>query len=92
MVSIPAQHHQPKRDALLQVNVQKVHVQPPLHGACLQHTAITAWVVRVWEAQPPEGQESLEWILLTTLPITGESVAWEVVQWYGWRWRARGFP
>jgi len=57
VVSIPAQHHQPKREAILQRNFQKVCVQPPLHGACLRKTEITAWVVRVWETHPPEGQE-----------------------------------
>jgi Transposase DDE domain len=91
VVSIPAQRHLPKRDALLQMSFQNVQVQPPLHGACLHKTAITAWVVRVWEAQPPEGQEPLEWILLTTLPMTCVGDAWEVVQWYGWRWLLEDF-
>jgi hypothetical protein len=91
VVSIPAQHAQPKRDALLQINFQQVRVQPPLNGACLRKTEVCAWVVRVWESQPPEGQEPLEWILLTTLPITCVSQAWEVVQWYGWRWLLEDF-
>src|SRR5258708_31792067 len=73
------------------MSFQNVQVQPPLHGACLHKTAITAWVVRVWESQPPEGQEPLEWVLLTTLPMTCESSAWEVVQWYGWRWLLEDF-
>jgi hypothetical protein len=91
VLSIASQHHQPKREAQLQMNFQQVRVQPPLHGACLWKTEITAWVVRVWETHPPEGQEPLEWILLTTLPITCASDAWEVVQWYGWRWLLEDF-
>lgn len=91
VVSIPAQHHQPKREALLHMSFQEVRVQPPLHGACLRQTEITAWVVRVWETKPPEGQEPLEWILLTTLPLTCASDAWEGVQWYGWRWLLEDF-
>jgi hypothetical protein len=91
IVSIPAQYSQPKREAMLQMNFQKVRVQPPLHGACLCKTEIVAWVVRVWEPHPPQGQEPLEWILLTTLPITCPSEAWEVVQWYGWRWLLEDF-
>ena len=47
VMSIPAQHHQPKREAILHMNFQQVCVQPPLHGACLRKTEITAWVVRV---------------------------------------------
>jgi hypothetical protein len=91
VVSIPAQHHQPRREALLQMSFQQVQIQPPLHGAYLRKTALTAWVVRVWEPSPPEGQEPLEWILLSTLPIRDESFAWEVVQWYAWRWLLEDF-
>lgn len=58
VVSIPAQQHQPKREALMQMSFQAVRVQPPLHGACLRQAEITAWVVRVWETHPPEEQES----------------------------------
>jgi hypothetical protein len=81
VVSIPAQRQQPKREALLQMTFQQVQIQPPVNGAFLSKTEITAWVVRVWEANPPNGQEPLEWILLTTMPITSTSQAWEVVQW-----------
>ena len=91
VVTIPAQRAQPKREALLQMSFREVHVQPPRNGACLRQTEICAWIVRVWEPQPPEGQEPLEWILLTTLPITCINEAWEVVQWYGWRWLLEDF-
>ncbi|MFL5662851.1 MAG: IS4 family transposase [Ktedonobacteraceae bacterium] len=90
-ISIPAHHHQPKRDVFLQMSFQQVRVQPPVHGACLRQREITAWAVRVWETHPPEGQEPLEWILLTTLPILLPTDAWEVVQWYGWRWLLEDF-
>ncbi len=47
ILSIPAQHHQPKREAMLQMTFQQVQIQPPVHGAFLHKTEITAWVVRV---------------------------------------------
>lgn len=90
-LSIPAHHHHPKREVFLQMSFQKVQVQPPTNGSCLQETALTAWVVRVWETHPPQGQDPLEWILLTTLPITFPCDGWEVVQWYGWRWLLEDF-
>jgi hypothetical protein len=90
-ITIPAHHHQPKREVFLQMAFQPVRVQPPVHGACLRQTEITAWAVRVWETHPPNGQEPLEWILLTTLPILLPTDAWEVVQWYGWRWLLEDF-
>lgn len=91
VVTIPAQHQQPKRNTLLQISFQQVLIQPPLHGACLHKTAMTAWVVRVWEPQPPDGQEPLEWVVVTALPMRSASDAWEVVQWYGWRWLLEDF-
>jgi hypothetical protein len=90
-LSIPAHEHQPKREVFLQMSFQKVRVQPPLHGDYLRKTELTAWVVRVWETHPPEGQEPLEWIRLPTIPLIGPADAWEVVQWYRWRWLLEDF-
>jgi len=90
-LSIPAHEHQPKRDVFLQMSFQKVRVQPPLHGDYLRKTELTAWVVRVWETHPPEGQEPLEWIRLPTIPVICPADAWEVVQWYRWRWLLEDF-
>lgn len=91
VLSLPAHDHHPKRDALLQISFQKVEVQAPTDGVYLRKTPLTAWVVRVWEEQPPQGQEPMEWILLTTLPITCPQEAWEVAKWYGWRWILEDF-
>jgi len=46
------------------------------------------WVVRVWEedALRPEGEEPIEWILLTSVPTFTLEQAWERASWYGHRW------
>ena len=44
------------------------------------------WVIRVWEEQAPEGEEPLEWVLLTSVPTTTLEHAWERVDWYKHRW------
>jgi hypothetical protein len=44
------------------------------------------WVVRVWEIDPPEGEERLEWFLLTNEPIETFEDAYRVVGWYECRW------
>ena len=49
-------------------------------------TPLPVWAVRVWEVDPPAGQQALEWILLTNVPVVTESDAWERVDWYGVRW------
>jgi hypothetical protein len=44
------------------------------------------WIVRVWEIDPPEGQERLEWILITNEPVACFEAAYRVVGWYECRW------
>jgi hypothetical protein len=48
--------------------------------------SMVVWVVRVWELNPPEGVEPLEWVLLTSLPVENAEQAWERVGWYRRRW------
>lgn len=43
-------------------------------------------VVIVREPAPPEGCEALEWVLLTTWPVTDAAEVRRVVQWYARRW------
>ena len=44
---------------------------------------LPVWVVRVWEPPaPPEGEEPLEWILATTIPMASLAEAQERVAWY----------
>jgi hypothetical protein len=40
------------------------------------------WAVRVWEPQPPKGEELLEWILLTNVSVGRDADAQERVGWY----------
>jgi hypothetical protein len=40
------------------------------------------WVIRVWEVQTPAGEEPLEWILLTNVPVTNYADAEVRVEWY----------
>jgi hypothetical protein len=81
VLPVPAQRHRPARDALGQIRWQAVRIHPPIHGAVLSHTEVTAGIVQVWEPEPPHCVDALEWIVLTTGPI-----AWERVTCYTWRW------
>lgn len=48
--------------------------------------AMKVWVVRVWELNPPPGQERLEWTLITNEPVHTFEDAYRVVGWYECRW------
>jgi len=45
-----------------------------------------AWCVRVWEENPPVGQEGIEWLLLTSVAVTSVTEAQERADWYECRW------
>ena len=47
---------------------------------------LLVWALRVWEEHPPEGQERLEWRLLTPLEVASVEQAWQKVDWYKLRW------
>jgi len=43
---------------------------------------VRLWVVRLWERHTPQGEEPLEWMLLTNVPVTDVKTAEERVDWY----------
>lgn len=47
---------------------------------------VTTNAILLVEPHPPAGEEPLEWILLTSLPVTSGAEAAEKVQWYLCRW------
>jgi hypothetical protein len=75
------------RDAELAGAFAPVEIKPPGkkngdHG----NEPLTVWVIRVWEVDPPEGQERLEWFLITNEPVETFEDAYRVVGWYECRW------
>lgn len=55
---------------------------PVVHYGEHGDEAVAAWAIRVWEPSPPEGQEALEWLLLTDQEITDAQRLREVVGYY----------
>lgn len=48
--------------------------------------ALRCWAVRVWEQNPPEGVEAIEWMLLSSEPVGGAEAALRILDYYGCRW------
>jgi hypothetical protein len=86
-IEVQAKEGQPARMAQVSVSWQKVTILPPRQRRGEERgVPLTSWVVRVWEADPPQGVEALEWILLTNVAIQTLAEAFERVDWYGLRW------
>lgn len=54
----------------------------------LQRTgrAFGCWVVRVWEPDPPAGVEPVEWMLLSSEPVSTLAQALRIAEYYSLRW------
>src|SRR5438034_7836086 len=86
VLELPARHGHQKRDAQLQLAFGQMTLLPPRHQPRAGKEPLTVWVIRVGEEQAPEGEEPLEWVLLTSVPTTTLEQAWERVDWYRHRW------
>ena len=83
---VPARHGHPGRSTHLQLACGPMTLLPPRQEPRTGKEPLTMWVVRVWEEQAPDGEEPLEWVLLTSVPITSLEQGWECVDWYRQRW------
>ncbi len=58
------------RLAELTVRWRQVTVRPPKHRATERLARVSVWAVWAVEQTPPPGAEPVEWLLLTTVPVT----------------------
>jgi hypothetical protein len=73
------------RKATVQIRAVQVTLRAPWRFD-RQLTHQTLNVVLVEEVNPPEGEEPVQWILLTTLPISTSDLVRQIVAWYCQRW------
>jgi hypothetical protein len=78
------------RDASLELRFSQITLKRPLRAAC-QRATLTLFVVDVFEPNPPQGEEPVHWVLLTSLPVETVEQAQQVVRWYTYRWLVERF-
>jgi hypothetical protein len=85
-VHIPARDGKGARTAEVTLWFQTITLQPPKHRA--KEALAPVRVMTVWaiEEHPPAATEALEWLLLTTVPVSTRAQAWKIVEWYCKRW------
>jgi hypothetical protein len=80
------------RTANMAVSFAAVQIKPPgKKNGIHSNTPLKVWVIRVWEIDPPEGQERLEWFLITNEIVETFAAAYRVVGWYECRWIVEEF-
>jgi hypothetical protein len=86
-LSVPSNHGQPARTALIEVRCARLSMPRPKSGVSryvrdLGISQIGMWAVEAREVQPPRGVKALHWVLLTSEEVRGFDDAWRVITWY----------
>ena len=85
-VHMGARAGQPARNATLTVRWRQVTLRPPHRRTKEQLPNVTVWAVWAIEPDPPPGVAPVEWLLLTSMPITTTDEALSRLEWYACRW------
>jgi hypothetical protein len=85
---LPASHGRKARQTQLSLSFGLMTLLSPRNEPKALHEQRSLWVIRVWEEDGlrPQGEEPVEWILLTSVPTSTLQEAWERVSWYAHRW------
>jgi len=86
-VRVRSHDGKPSREAIVRVSFAAVQIVPPqVHKGEHGNEPLRLWVVRAAEIDPPEGEEPVQWILLTNLPMENFAEALTVLRYYECRW------
>ena len=85
-IRVPRAANRSEQNIDLIVQAVCVRILPPKDRKGVGDTPVTAWVVRAKEISPPEGEKAIEWVLVTTMPVTNIADACQMVVYYSKRW------
>lgn len=85
-LQVDATQRHPARTARVALSWQPLRLLPPRSQEANHWHPLLVWVVHVWELNPPEGVEPLEWVLLSSVPTQSREQAEQRVEWYRARW------
>ena len=83
-IELPKNHQRKKRTVTLAVKFYPVKLRDPQRLKSTESFDIYA--VYAEEIEPPEGEEAISWMLLTTENVATNSDALTILRWYTYRW------
>jgi hypothetical protein len=82
-VEVRATDHRKARTAVVNIAYGQLMIAPPVKRAGdYKNEPLSMSGVRVWEPQPPAGEEAVEWLLLTNVTVTTLDDAHQRAAWY----------
>lgn len=82
-LQLPKRGNRRAREALLEVRFAEVELQSPKNSPL---PPVRLWAVYLFEDSPDDGGKPIEWMLLTTVPVTTFEHAVQRAEWYAARW------
>jgi hypothetical protein len=83
LLQVPRQGSRAPRQACMELRYANVSLLAPSRH---EGPPLSVWAVLAQEQQAPDGVQPLEWLLLTTIPVTSAEQASEKLMWYSRRW------
>ncbi len=84
-VELPKTKKRTERTATLAMRYAPLKLRSP--ARIKEPESFAVYGVYAVEIDPPEGCEPVEWMILTTEPVTNGSQAQTILRWYTYRWR-----
>jgi hypothetical protein len=84
-MELPPRRGEAARTAQVSLSFAPFTLCPPQRHP-LPAKPLAVWGVRIWEAAPPADAKPLEWLLLSSLPVTSHTDGWRCRDWYRCRW------
>ena len=87
VVTIASKGGRPARLAQVHLASTRLQIPPPVKDKKWKgHQPLAVTVLRIWEPNPPPGEEALEWILGSDLRVQTTADLLKYRDWYAWRW------
>ncbi len=90
-IEVDATQKHPARTAHVALSWRPLRLLPPRSQEAKHWHPLVVWVIHVWEPDPPEGVEPLEWVLLSSVPTQSREQAEQRVEWYRARWMVEDY-
>lgn len=91
IVAVPGSGKRPARQACLGLHFTQVTVAPPEKLKKRKFNPVKLFAIAAVEIDPPQDVEPLQWLLLSTKPVTSFAEAHQKVTWYVKRWNIEVF-
>lgn len=86
-INIPQADERPERTATLALKTVTVPLMPPRSRKSEKLPVVSLNALLIREVDPPDDEEPIEWMLLTTLPVATLEDGLQLLTWYTYRWR-----